>query len=375
MNFVNKNIKFPDKQYVAYRKDGEDIIGFMTPWGTDSAAKKRMATVDAWYENGRRKYDWETKTNYIDDSVNEPMVFENMPLSGFVIEKRLNRGGSWYGSQDKWKIEDPRGFQLEISGNNLLQLIKHCMITEGMISGSCVWAREGQNNVLVPVNSDLYKETLENTKRMKAKFSLADLNPGDMVEFATTGELAIFEGRYYTIEETRHSDNRYALSSKKKYVFSRKYEYASTKEIYFFHVSEPKISAVIDKKEKVHTIDEILANGSIHGAQNYAYGLTDIKTEVRHVWEKYEPSIHGEVVVCNKNSDGTYNRFRKNKRSNGWRLDYYKMNSSFGIEYSNRSYYHYGYNQENVQPNLDNAVVPVIIYKDSTGKERRYIVK
>ena len=137
---MNKSIKFPEKEYIAFHLEHNDTLtAFMTPYGEDSAAKKRIETVDAWYQNGKRKFDHETKSYYETD-VNPPMIFDNIPMYGFIIESRLNRGGSYYGNQDKWKIDDPRGFQLEISGGNLLKIIQACTIKNGLIEDDLIWA-------------------------------------------------------------------------------------------------------------------------------------------------------------------------------------------------------------------------------------------
>jgi len=45
---MKENIKIPAKHYVGLvkRKNSKLPIGFMTPWGEDTAAKNRMASVD-----------------------------------------------------------------------------------------------------------------------------------------------------------------------------------------------------------------------------------------------------------------------------------------------------------------------------------------
>jgi hypothetical protein len=82
------NIKIPAKHYVGMvKRQTEKIpLGFITPWGEDAAAKKRMTTVDNWSRQGRN-----TKSL-------EPMIIENVPMNGFKMttDIRSSSYGGWY---------------------------------------------------------------------------------------------------------------------------------------------------------------------------------------------------------------------------------------------------------------------------------------
>ena len=68
-------IKIPEKHYVALqaRTKSECPLGFLVPWGTDAAAKKRIATADNW-ANG---YNWNKKK----DINMEPITINNDLMS------------------------------------------------------------------------------------------------------------------------------------------------------------------------------------------------------------------------------------------------------------------------------------------------------
>jgi len=145
------NIKIPEKHYVGMVRRNRDglPLGFMTPWGKDAAAAKRMASVDSWSGKGTT-------------GAMEPQVISNAPMSGFKLGASIRSSG--YGGYDKWRIEDPRGFELEITSGNLAQLISVGMIDQGEIMDQCVWARHGAHNVLLSTATDEYKRAVENTE-------------------------------------------------------------------------------------------------------------------------------------------------------------------------------------------------------------------
>lgn len=187
----NKAIKIPEAHYVGFQKRSSDTVplGFMTPDGTDKAAQKRKATVDTWAKG---------HSYYADkEQVLPSKTFENKPLTGFRIGRTVIHGG-WGATHSKWRIEDPRGFELEITSGNLSQIIDCTTIENGEILEKCIWGRLGAENVLVPINSDAYKTATENTKRIKSSASIKDLKIGHHITLKN-GTEALYYGRWYVV--------------------------------------------------------------------------------------------------------------------------------------------------------------------------------
>lgn len=163
------NIKIPTKHYVGMIRRGDQglPLGFMTPWGEDSAAKKRMATVDSWANQGYKTVKIEAQT------------IDNIPLSGFRLTSSIR--SSSYGGDDKWRIEDPRGFELEITSGNLGRLLSVGMIDKGEIIDQCVWGRLGANNILISTSTDEYKDAVKNTEVASKSALWSDVKLGDTV--------------------------------------------------------------------------------------------------------------------------------------------------------------------------------------------------
>ena len=135
-------MKFCDKLYVGFQRErymSEDtprVLGFAVPYGATKAEQKRIDTVNRW---SRKEED--------------SRVIDNRPTRGFKLLEVVSR----YSTSNKlFRVLDPRGFELEISADNLLDLAMASTIVKGEIVEECVWAQH--NGVyLMPTSSDQYK--------------------------------------------------------------------------------------------------------------------------------------------------------------------------------------------------------------------------
>lgn len=205
---ANLNITIPDKVYVGFSRSGENMpVGVMTPFSEDSAGLKRQATVE------RQTRGYQNNQGY------NCVTLENKPMPGFRISRALRRGG-WRSNTTVIRIEDPRGFELEINAVNMIMITDNNTIQNGEILCDCVWGRDAGENVLLPVNSEPYLEAAENTRRLSTKTSLRDVKPGDMV-LAMNGQRGVYLGSLFPIRTERgyrQSTRSVSLDAKKRYV-------------------------------------------------------------------------------------------------------------------------------------------------------------
>ena len=211
----NKDIKFPSHHYVGFQsRPSQDNVplGFMTPDGTDAAAKKRKESVDKWA----------TPYHYHNQPKPETVpavTYENKPMVGFKLSREVRRYASFGNGNVKWRIEDPRGFELEISSANFAQILMLCTMEKGEIQDQLIWGRLGAENVLVPVESDAYKAAQANTERAAKKASLKDLKLGDKVVMVN-GDEGVFYGKFYLIYNSySHSSIGQTLGDKQRWLF------------------------------------------------------------------------------------------------------------------------------------------------------------
>lgn len=239
----NKDIKFPEEHYVNFqsRPSVDNVpLGFMTPHATDAAGKKRKESVDNWAQTYDRSTNSYRKT--------EGVIYKNEPMVGFKLSREIRRYASFGQGNVKWRIEDPRGFELEISSPNFAQIIMLCNLEKGEIMEQCIWGRLGAENILVPVDSDAYRAAQENTARVAKKVSLKDINIGDEV-LMHNGEKGTFLGIFYFIRASRSAQEFGAkITDKKRYVFQVAKDRLSA-------IATPKISEAT-AGEKIGTQEE-----------------------------------------------------------------------------------------------------------------------
>lgn len=251
---TDNNIKIPEKHYVGMvKRQSEKIpLGFITPWGEDSAALKRIATVDNWANRG-----------YYGNKALPSMTIDNIPMSGFKMTTDIR--SSSYGGVDKWRIEDPRGFELEITSHNLAQLLSVGMIDRGEITDTCVWARSGQNNVLLSTNTDEYKAAVKNTEvaAMVADWKSVQVGNTVLLQNNVSG---VWLGRMYGMSIEKYHDgnssknNCLKVSDKSFHVIYIDKSTATHKTKTLMIVSSPKLAAITDSTVITESEAETLAN-------------------------------------------------------------------------------------------------------------------
>lgn len=195
----NTSIKLPKQFYVGLKTQQHTEsgvpLGFATPYEPNTPAyEKRKGTVDFWCRSDNYTWDPETRKN-IQKPIPDPVIIDNtVPLTGFKIADSVRRV-YWGGGNVVWRIEDPRGFELEISSSNFAKIIDCTTIVNGEIMMSCVWGRDKSQNVLLPTNSDPYQEAAENTSRIGQKVPLKDVSIGDTVVLKN-GTVGIYAGAF-----------------------------------------------------------------------------------------------------------------------------------------------------------------------------------
>lgn len=152
-------------------------------------------------ENSRNRINavgkWERDKNYLNKN-KEPIpseIYTNDLISGFKVTNPIKRG-SWRDSTIVWQITDPRGFDFQITSNNMAYILDTCTIVNGVIQEKCIIGID-RSVLLLPENSQPYKDAVVNTDIYnKDAIPIKDLKPGDV--FQTKGKWGgTFIGRYH----------------------------------------------------------------------------------------------------------------------------------------------------------------------------------
>lgn len=163
--------------YADYSKDGSESKAF----------EKRQSTGKSWatphlryiYDEKRYQTLEEVCPDYKQEDYES--LYDNNPQTGFKIVGSVSR---WSTDNKVIRVEDPRGFVVEIPTGNLTTLLKHTTVDKCMVQEECVWGREGNNHILLPVNSDIYQKAREQTNINNERISFTKLNIGDVVKFS-----------------------------------------------------------------------------------------------------------------------------------------------------------------------------------------------
>lgn len=190
---VSSDLRIPEKVYVKFQRrargDEELLLGFMTPYDEDDPKfKDKKYTVDRWSNHRGEK-------SFLDK---QAWVGYNEPMEGFEILHTVNRHRT---SNKVWRIQDPRGFELEISSWNLSQMLGNVTIINGVIQNECVWCRNSNgDNWLIPTDCDAYTEAKEYTEVRNTRISLRDVNRGDIVTLHDGRSIKYLGGFYYPVD-------------------------------------------------------------------------------------------------------------------------------------------------------------------------------
>lgn len=248
-------IKIPHKIKVGYDKREDTYTG-------------KLAYVIYYDGNNLRKESswdkWRDKELGSDD-------YENLPLDGFVINKHAggyNYNG-WNRRNTYIRVYDPRGFEIEISVENLVYILEFTSSIQGKgLSGKFIYGWDGVGLVLLPENSTEYVLAMErrNIIDTKSWIQPSELILGGTYRNMKSDEL-IYMGKYDTYSTMYISNGHYSNSKneKQKFVFynvtSSKFEYYSS--IYkklsscLNEIPSTNYSTLYDSLKLEYTIDPI----------------------------------------------------------------------------------------------------------------------
>jgi hypothetical protein len=161
---ANERLNIPQTLKVGFNERGDTYTGKLA-YVTYVNAKGEIAKQLSWDGWRNKNIDAET--------------YDNEPMEGFVLNRHAGGYKSgWNFRQSKCRVYDPRGFEFEITIENLLFILQECTSTKGKgLEGKFVYAWSGPDLVLLPVDSEDYRASSELINK-KEKISIKGLKIG-----------------------------------------------------------------------------------------------------------------------------------------------------------------------------------------------------
>ena len=164
MQELNK-LNIPQKINIGFRDRGDTYTGKLAfiVYTDNKGVLRKQKSWDGWRDH---KID--------------PKEFDNTPTSGFVLNKKV--GGTRYSwnPRNTWiRVWDPRDFEFEVSVPNLLFILQETSAIKGKgLDGEFVYAWDGADLVLLPVDSQEYRNSAEFTGLQTKKVSKKEMKEG-----------------------------------------------------------------------------------------------------------------------------------------------------------------------------------------------------
>jgi hypothetical protein len=152
-------------------------VGFQKREGTYTG---KLAYIVYFDEKGKLRKETSWNGWRHKDIPNE--IYDNEPTSGFVLNKKVGDYVSYWNHRQAYvRVYDPRGFEFEITIQNLLYILENATSTKGKgLEGDFVYGWDGKDLVLIPIEAPDYIELvkLNELRHSDKKIGARDLKIG-----------------------------------------------------------------------------------------------------------------------------------------------------------------------------------------------------
>lgn len=155
-----------------------------------------------------------------------PVEFENIPMEGFVLNRKAGGGSSgWNARQTYCRVYDPRGFEFELTIPNLLYILENATSIKGKgLEGKFVYGWEGKDLVLIPESAPEYADLVAFTELQALNVKKSELILGGIYLDAQNSKVTYLGDGF-----KRHYGGTFS-ATKLTWFFSKRDSYGSTYE-------------------------------------------------------------------------------------------------------------------------------------------------
>lgn len=299
---ANERLNIPSKLKVGFQERPDTYSGKLA-YVTYVDKKGKTAKHTSWEH-------WRSKNM-------DTLECDNKPTEGFVLNKRVGGYKSgWNFRQTKCRVYDPRGFEVEISLENLLFILQECTSTKGKgLEGEFVYAWQGPELILLPICSEDYKLSTDLRDRQE-KIMVKDLKLGAAYK-SNDSSYIIYIGKMEWYIWDRKEDE---IGS------NQRYRYDSSNSRVYDKIRLVKMSTFVDVENRKF-IGYKTTNKIDYLIEENAISLDDVATYVENY--KTTPAYMSKNLVSITLDGGLddWNKYIQSKSDSGyyWGVDlYYK---------------------------------------------------
>lgn len=334
---MKSNIFVPKTITVGFQKRSDTYTG-------------KLAYVIYTDSNGKLRK--EASWNSWRDSNIESEIYDNTPMSGFVLNKKVGDYNSgWNHRQAYTRVYDSRGFEFEITIENLLYILENTSSIKGKgLEGEFIYGWDGKDLVLLPTCSpdykkiEMYSNKIQNNEFIKAK----DLKIGATYLTKQNEEL-VYMGKFDYYSDSWRSEK--GINKGKYHFFASEYRWRDeiTWSFYEYKSISQKLISVIneDCRENYAELFELLECKTSYSPLDESkneyilYTLEDFKKRfndcswgyyyIDKVRREISSSING--VVCYSSEDGCWGYSYNNSKFENLDEAYEKLKPCYLRQY------------------------------------------
>lgn len=205
-------------------------IGFQQRAGTYTG---KLAYIIYYDEKGKLRK--EASWNSWRDKKIDTVEFDNVPQSGYIFNKGVQRDGYWGSGRSVIRVYDNRDFEFEISVDNLMGILMHSDVSKRDIVEQCVFAWEGTELVLLPVNSKEYQASVAYTAKQDQKITSKELVEGYTYQAKKLDTPLVYIGQHEWFDWNNGYESKGKITRKydSRSIYVKLHESKGKKHIFF----------------------------------------------------------------------------------------------------------------------------------------------
>lgn len=179
---MNEYVLIPEKISVGFQERSDTYTGklaYITYYNANGVLKNKKSWDD-----------WRTKSI-------EPLEIQNKPISGFVLNKKVGGNANGLNYRNSYiRVYDPRGFEIEITVDNLLLILENVNCIKGKgLEGKFIYAWNNYSLILLPTDIPKFNDILYYNKLLLSpkKIEKDDLIPGRTYQKKDGGKYVFLE--------------------------------------------------------------------------------------------------------------------------------------------------------------------------------------